>query len=242
MRPDHDHSPAVRLTVASAGATLLLVPFALIAALIVGGSGRLHGMDQRVTDALHGFALRHDWWVRTMEVWSWVFDPNVWRLAALGLVIWLVRRGAKPLAWWVALTMAAGGLLNALLKLLIGRDRPEFLEPVSHAVGYAFPSGHALNNALGATVFLLVLLPVVRARRTLWAAAVLIPLVTAVSRVALGVHWTSDVVAGLLLGVAVAAITAAAFLAINRRPAGQRRRPDPEVLTEGLDPEIAEHR
>ncbi len=242
MRPDHDYSPAVRLTVASAGATVLLVPFALLAALIVGNSGWLRDVDQRVTDALHGFALRHDWWVLTMEVWSWVFDPNVWRLAALGLVVWLFRRGAKPLAWWVVVTMIAGGLLNAVLKLLIGRNRPDFLEPVSHAVGYAFPSGHALNNALGATVFLLVLLPVVRAKKTLWAAAVLIPLVTAVSRVALGVHWTSDVVAGLLLGVAVAAITAAAFLAINRRPASRRRGHDPDVLTEGLDPEIADHR
>jgi undecaprenyl-diphosphatase len=235
MRPDHDNSPAVRLTVASAGAVVLLVPFALLAALIVGNSSRLHGLDQRITDALHGFALRHDWWVLLMEVWSWVFDPNVWRVAALGLVIWLVRRGAKPLAWWVAITMVTGGVLNAVLKLLIGRDRPELLEPVSHAVGYAFPSGHALNNALGAAVFLLVLLPVVRARKTLWAAAVLIPLVTAVSRVALGVHWASDVVAGLLLGVAVAAITSTAFLA-------RRRQRNPEVLTEGLEPEIAEHR
>jgi undecaprenyl-diphosphatase len=235
MRSDPENSPAVRLTVASVGAVVLLVPFALIAALIVGNSSRLHGLDERITDSLHGFALRHDWWVLLMEVWSWVFDPMVWRVAALGLVIWLVRRGAKPLAWWVAITMAAGGVLGAVLKLLIGRDRPEFLEPVSHAVGYAFPSGHALNNALGAAVFLLVLLPVVPAKKTLWAAAVLIPLVTAVSRVALGVHWTSDVVAGLLLGVAVAAITSAAFLARSRRR-------NPEVLTEGLEPEIAEPR
>ncbi len=237
MRSDQDYSPAVRLTVASVGAVLLLVPFALLAALIVGNNATLHGFDQRVTEALHGFALRHEWWVLLMQAWSWIFDPMVWRLAALGLVIWLVRRGAKPLAWWVGLTMAAGGLLGALLKLLIGRDRPELLEPVSRAVGYAFPSGHALNSALGATVFLLVLLPVVRAKKALWAAAVLIPLVTAVSRVALGVHWSSDVVAGLLLGVAVAASTAAAFQTRRRR---RERRP--EVLTEGLEPEIAEHR
>lgn len=234
MRSDHDDFPAVRLAVAAAGAVVLLVPFALLAVLIVGENAALTGLDRRVTDSLHGFALSHEWWVRLMAAWSWVFHPMVWRLAALALVVWLFRRGNRAVAWWVAVTMTAGGLLGVALKLLVGRDRPELLEPVARASGYAFPSGHALTSALGAAVLVLVLLPLVRRPGLLWAAAIVIPLGTAVSRVALGVHWVSDVLAGLLLGVAVVAVTATAFLARRGRPA--------EAVAEGIDPEIAARR
>ncbi|GIE94765.1 phosphatase PAP2 family protein [Paractinoplanes rishiriensis] len=216
MPADHDESLGVRLAVAAGGAVALLVPFALIAVLVVGNVGWLHRLDMSVTDALHNHALGNPGWVRFMAVWSTVFDPWVWRVAALGLVVWLVRRNARSLAWWVGITMVAGGLLGVLLKVLVGRHRPSFLDPVANAVGYAFPSGHALNNALGAAVFLLVLLPLVRhrpgLRALLWVAAVVVPVVTAISRVALGVHWTSDVTAGLLLGVAVVAATTATYL------------------------------
>ncbi|MFC7277228.1 phosphatase PAP2 family protein [Paractinoplanes rhizophilus] len=210
----------LRLTSLAAGAILLLAPSALLAVLVVGRVGWLDRLDRSVTDALHGFALDHPAWVDAMTWWSLVFHPNTWRVAAVGLVIWLARRRRWPPAWWVAVTMAAGGILGGLLKLLVGRDRPDLLDPVARATGYSFPSGHALNNALGAAVFLIVLLPYTagrpRARFWLWAAAVAIPLVTGLSRVALGVHWTSDVVAGWLLGVAVA------LIARRGLPAGRR--------------------
>ncbi|GIF13053.1 hypothetical protein [Actinoplanes teichomyceticus] len=67
--------------------------------------------------------------------------------AALLLVFGLLRRRARALARWVAVTMTAGGPLGALLKVLVGRDSPELREPVGRAVGYAVPSGHALNSA-----------------------------------------------------------------------------------------------
>ncbi|MGX6606306.1 phosphatase PAP2 family protein [Micromonosporaceae bacterium Da 78-11] len=228
----------IRLTVASVAAIVLLVPFALIAVLIIGDVPWLHQLDETLTDALHTFAEGHPGWVRFMAGWSLVFDPNTWRVGALLLAVWLVRRrNSWPLALWVAVTMTVGGVLGALLKLLVGRNRPDLLDPVARASGYSFPSGHALNNALGAAVFVLVLLPLVRERPrlriALWTAAVVIPLVTGVSRVVLGVHWTSDVVAGWLLGVAVVAATAMGFLA-------RRRRRTAHLSTEGLDPEIAD--
>jgi len=203
----------VRVAVAAAGTVVRLIPAALIGVLIVGNVGWLHRFDLHVTASGHTWAIGHPGWVRFMEVWSLVFDPTSWRVAALGLVIWLARRRAWPLALWVAVTMTAGGVLGALLKLLVGRHRPDLLDPVARASGYSFPSGHALNNALAASVFLLVLLPVLpRHRLLLWIAAVVIPLVTGLTRIGLGVHWTSDVVAGWLLGVAVTAATATAFL------------------------------
>ena len=216
MPSDRENALGVRVAVASVAAVGLLVPVALLAVLVVGDVDWLHRLDGEVTDSLHRFAEGHPGWVWFLKAWSVVFDPNSWRVAALVLAIWLVRRRrAWSVAIWVAVTMAAGGILGAVLKLLVGRHRPDLLEPVARASGYSFPSGHALNNALGAAVFVLVLLPLVgdhpRRRAALWTAAVVVPLVTAVARVGLGVHWTSDVVAGLLLGVAVAAATATAY-------------------------------
>ncbi|WIM93706.1 phosphatase PAP2 family protein [Actinoplanes oblitus] len=207
-------SLGVRTTEAAGAAVALLVPFGVIAALVLGKSGELRELDNDVTDALHVYAVGHPGWVEAMDWWSLAFHPNSWRLAALVLAIWLARRNEVVLAWWVAATMAAGGALGGVLKLLFGRHRPDLLDPVARATGFSFPSGHALNAALGAAVFLLVLLPRAggRGRRlALCAAGVLLPVITAYSRVALGVHWTSDVVAGLLLGVAVPAITVTVF-------------------------------
>jgi undecaprenyl-diphosphatase len=210
-----EHSLGVRLTVAAAGAALLLMPAAMVGVLVVGNVDWLHRIDMAVTNALHGYALEHPRWVWFMKAWSLVFDPNSWRVAALGLVVWLARRVAWPPAWWVAITMAVGGILGAVLKLIVGRHRPDLLDPVAQATGYSFPSGHVLNNALGAVVFLLILLPYTRGRPVwralLWAVAIVVPLGTAVSRVALGVHWTSDVLAAWFLGVALVAATAAGY-------------------------------
>lgn len=200
-----------RLPAAAAVAVAVLVPFALIAALVAGDWRPLHDADAEVTSALHDWALQHPGWVDVTKVWTNVFDPNPLRLAALILTVWLWRRGSKGTALWVVTTMAAGGILGALLKLLIERHRPAFLEPVARAAGYSFPSGHALNAALAAGVFVLVLLPLVRRRWLLWAAGIAVAVLTGVSRIILGVHWTSDVVAGWLLAIAVLAATTMAF-------------------------------
>lgn len=234
-----DRSLGLRLAVAAVLAMVLLVPFALLWAFVAGDWAPLHGLDAGVTNGLHGFALAHPVWVTAMAGWSYAFDPNVWRLGALVLVVWLFRRGAAPVAWWVIITMTLGGVLGALLKLLVGRDRPDLLEPVARATGFSFPSGHALNSALGAGVILLVLLPFTvdrpGRRVALWAVVVAVPLVTGVCRVGLGVHWTSDVLAGWLLGVAVVATTAVGYEAWWRRSG---RRPV-DVAGEGVEPEMA---
>jgi membrane-associated phospholipid phosphatase len=224
----------LRLTTAAALAFLVLVPFALIAALVVGDWTPLHELDRTVTDALHNWALGHPHWTKANVWWTNIFAPFPLRGAALVLVIWLLRRRAKRLALWVVTTMVVGGLLGVVLKLLVGRHRPDLLDPVARATGFSFPSGHALNAALAAGVFVLVLLPVAQGakRRLLWAAAIAMTVLTGLSRIVLGVHWTSDVLAGTLLGVAVVAATAAAF---------PRLRPEP-VVEEGLEPELADSR
>ncbi|MCM0675770.1 phosphatase PAP2 family protein [Micromonospora phytophila] len=238
-RLDPDHSLGLRLTLASVAAFLVLVPFTLLALLVLASWSPLHRLDAAVTDVLYDWALDHPGWTRLLTVWTDVFAPMPLRLAALAVVVWLVRRQARRLALWVATTMLVGGLLGPLLKLLVGRHRPDLLDPVARAVGFAFPSGHALNAALAGGVLVLVFLPHARrrsARIGLWLAASVLTLVTGFSRVALGVHWTSDVLGGWLLGVAVVAATAAGFTAW-REGAGLR---PVRVSREGVDPESAD--
>ncbi|MFB9239339.1 phosphatase PAP2 family protein, partial [Plantactinospora siamensis] len=239
-RLDPNRSLGLRLTIGAAAAFLVLVPFSLLVLLVLDAWAPLRHLDQAVTDALHRYALGHPAWVDLMRVWTTVFAPMTLRVAVAGLAIWLWRRDARRLAGWAVATMVAGGLLGLLLKLLVGRHRPELLDPVARATGYSFPSGHALNSTLAAGVFLLVLLPFVRrrpaARWGLWVAAVLVAGLTGVSRIALGVHWTSDVVGGWLLGIGVLAATTAAFASWRQRVGGRRVRP----IREGVEPAVTD--
>lgn len=93
-RLDPDHSLGLRLTLASTAAFLVLVPFALLALLVLGAWAPLHRLDTTITDALHDLAVHHPAWVALMDVWSAVFAPMPLRVVALLVVIWLLRRRA----------------------------------------------------------------------------------------------------------------------------------------------------
>jgi undecaprenyl-diphosphatase len=114
----------------------------------------------------------------------------------------LVSRGRRRLALFFGAVFCGAELLTWALKQAIGRARPPAFEQVVHLTTPSFPSGHALGAAALATAGLLVL------RRTppsrwrvlgVWACATF-ALVVGLSRLALDVHYVTDVLAGWALG------------------------------------------
>jgi undecaprenyl-diphosphatase len=119
----------------------------------------------------------------------------------------------------------------------VDRPRPSLVAPIATAHGKSFPSGHAMSSVVVYGSLLLVFFPVLtRAwRRRCLVGVVVLMLVIGFSRLALGVHYISDVVGGYVLGLAWLAASTAAF-SIWRVERGRR----PVEPMEGLEPEAAQ--
>ena len=235
-----DRRFGVRLLGAAVVAAVAAVPFALLLVLVEGRWTPLRRVDVGAAERLHRTAVTHPAWTRILRFLSdWVWDPAVLRTVVALLTVWLLYRRAWRLAAWSAVTAVAGGVIGLVVKTVVERARPSLEDPVAHAPGFSFPSGHAMTATTSFAVLLLVLLPLVpRAWRPLcWCFAVVSVLGVGFTRVALGVHWFSDVVGGWLLGLAVVALTAWAFEAW-RADAGRVR----TEVTEGLEPELVDAR
>jgi membrane-associated phospholipid phosphatase len=119
------------------------------------------------------------------------------------LLAWLLRRAGRRIDVWVlASVIIGGGILSFALKTAFGQPRPDVFEPLYHPAGLSFPSGHSLISYC-LWGFVAVWLVATNARSPWrWLGAIgciAIATTVAATRLYIGVHWPSDVVAGLLV-------------------------------------------
>jgi undecaprenyl-diphosphatase len=140
---------------------------------------------------------------------------------AIVLVVVLAWRRRPDLAIGAATAIIGSWVtVNLLLKPLVDRGRPPFADQLVHPGGGSFPSGHAANAAAVWFTFAWVvacLTPSRAAKVAVWTGAVVIVAVVGVSRLYLGVHWPTDVVAGWCIGAAWVVVGAAVARAVTRR-------------------------
>jgi len=120
--------------------------------------------------------------------------------------------GQRRLAAGLVVSVLAATLTSTLLKIAIGRERPDIVEHAALTFTASFPSGHAFLSAvvlLGIAGFVgIASRRADIARFSLWTAWLLMAVI-GVSRIYLGVHWPSDVLGGWCLGVAWSGVAVA---------------------------------
>lgn len=134
----------------------------------------------------------------------------------LVMFVLLLTRGAPRFAAFVAVSAAGGIALSNVVKVIVNRPRPPLVHLV-HVASSSFPSGHATQTAAILPALAIGVVAFGARRSTALAIAVAGSLLIGVSRVLLGVHYPSDVVAGWLLGGAWFAATYFVLLSDARR-------------------------
>ena len=182
----------------------LLVGLALfVAAGWAAGEAWISVIGSAEQDAMRRIAEeRGEVLVSVARVVTWAGSTYVLIPLALACCLWFVRAGSNRAAVIVASSLAGGIAISNAVKALVERPRPPAAEHLQATTSSSFPSGHTTQASafwLGLALALAPLVP----RRAGWlmlGGALLVALAVGWSRVYLGVHYPSDVVAGLLLG------------------------------------------
>jgi undecaprenyl-diphosphatase len=171
------------------------------------------------------------WWLEAMfrDITA-LGGTTVLTLITLCAIGYLLIDGKRAAALLVLASVGGGTLVSTLLKDLFARPRPELVAHLVEVRSLSFPSGHAM---LSAVTFLTLgaLLARVQERRRLkvylLGVACMLTLLIGASRVYLGVHWPTDVLAGWCAGAAWALLCWLAALWLQRRGAVERPSGDP---------------
>jgi undecaprenyl-diphosphatase len=178
-------------------AAILLILVILLGMIVADDEGS--GVDRAISAAL-GLRTGQSS-VAAIMFWqgvSWTGTGTQRYIFVTGLALWL---GLKR-NWRHGVGFALASLLSLgaseFLKAYFARPRPTLIPHLDFTNNFAYPSGHATSAAV---VYLLFALLVPTRHRVLWlCAAVILTFLTGISRIILGVHWTSDVIGGWMLG------------------------------------------
>ena len=184
-------------------ALLMMLAFAHLGGEVIEGDTR--GFDLYVLHQAQALRNGHPWVPGVMRDLSGLGSTTVLALLTLITTGYLVLVSAPNLASLVAGAVISGTVAVNLLKTAFGRMRPDAAYAEMLVPGLSFPSGHAGNAAivfltLGALLASTRVRPAERAY--ILAMASLLALLVGISRVMLGVHWATDVLAGWAFGAA----------------------------------------
>jgi membrane-associated phospholipid phosphatase len=212
-RPAPEPGSRLRLAWVILGVVLLIGSYLLLWLLVERHWSPLRRLDRSTVGRLNGAISGHPGEIDAMKAVSLAFGPTVFRVAAVVVGVVLFRQRRHRQAVFILVAIGGGGLLDAAAKAWADRARPVVPHPIASAAGSSFPSGHALGALVGVGALLVVVLPVQRKRDRHFVVAAGLVVVVAVgcSRLALGVHYPSDVVGGWLLGGAWLLVTLAAI-------------------------------
>lgn len=195
-----------------AAAAAALAAFVELAEDVMEGDTR--GFDEAILRALRTASDPAEpvgpyWLDAAMRDITALGSYTVLAIVTFGAVGYLLIDRKRAAALFVLVSVCGGALLSTALKLGFARPRPELVAHLVDVRTLSFPSGHAM---LSAVTFLTIgaLLarqaPRARHRGYLLALAIALALLVGVSRVYLGVHWPTDVLAGWCLGSAWAMV------------------------------------
>lgn len=139
----------------------------------------------------------------------------------------LLLQGLRRHAAFILIASVSGWLLNAGLKEAFGRPRPEIVPHLREVITLSFPSGHAMTSAVIYLTLGALLMRIAQRRVTrfyIMGMAMLATFLVGASRVYLGVHYPTDVVAGWLIGLSWALLCWLVERALDRRAGLKRER------------------
>lgn len=215
-----------RRVVVSAVALVAFALFVILAFLVDRHAGVVDRIDQSVHGSLRRYGQDHPLWLSAMRTLTHLGDTITVVVVDVAVFAFCVWRSRPRAALFVAVVGLGAGAVRIVVREVVARPRP--VDALWPADGLAFPSGHTTNAAAMMAIIVGVCWPVLRGRgRTaLVIVASIAALAVGLSRIAGAVHWTSDVVGGLLSASAVVC-AALAWLPPGRTRSGEPEREVP---------------
>jgi membrane-associated phospholipid phosphatase len=161
------------------------------------------------------------------------FGSTVWLTIMVGSIAlgWL-RLGRTRATALLLVTGFGGALVCRAIKVVVDRDRPALVPALADPYGSSFPSGHAMQSVAVYGVLLAIVAPQLapRARRVASGLVAAFVAGIAISRVMLGVHYVSDITAGVVLGVIWLTVVALLEPSVLEGVRGTGPRPAPRYV------------